>query len=183
MQDMQDRQDMKDVLWAVTSDEPDPGSDPLPEGHVDVIIIGAGFQGLSAALKVAEAGKSAVVIEAGAVGQGASGRNGGQVQPGFGSGVEKIVAGVGGAQGEILRDMLNGTADRLFDIASAYEIACDPRQSGLIIGVHHPAALDAARKDAAARPDMEFWERGRVAEALGTDAYHGAIHDPRGGRC
>jgi glycine/D-amino acid oxidase-like deaminating enzyme len=49
----------------------------------DVVIVGAGFTGLSAALHLAEAGLSVVVLEAKEIGWGASGRNGGQVNPAF----------------------------------------------------------------------------------------------------
>lgn len=45
--------------------------------RVDVAIIGAGFTGANAALRLAEAGLSVAVFEAGAPGWGASGRNGG----------------------------------------------------------------------------------------------------------
>jgi gamma-glutamylputrescine oxidase len=50
---------------------------------VDVAVIGAGFTGLSAALDLAAAGLSVVVLEAGEVGAGASGRNGGLVCSGW----------------------------------------------------------------------------------------------------
>ena len=43
----------------------------------DVVIIGAGFTGLSAALHLSEAGTKVAVLEAGTPGWGASGRNGG----------------------------------------------------------------------------------------------------------
>lgn len=45
----------------------------------DVAIIGGGFAGLSAAIELADRGTSVVLLEAGRVGDGASGRNGGQV--------------------------------------------------------------------------------------------------------
>ena len=58
--------------------------DPLPgDASVDVAIIGGGFTGLSAALHLAEAGTDTVLIEAEEPGWGASGRNGGQVNPGL----------------------------------------------------------------------------------------------------
>lgn len=44
---------------------------------VDVAVIGAGFTGLSAAIKLAESGASVTVLDAEHVGWGASGRNGG----------------------------------------------------------------------------------------------------------
>jgi glycine/D-amino acid oxidase-like deaminating enzyme len=47
------------------------------EARCEVAIIGAGFTGLSAALELAEAGVDVRVLEAGHVGWGASGRNGG----------------------------------------------------------------------------------------------------------
>ncbi len=66
-------------LWAATAK---PGIDSQPfkgSKNVDVAIVGGGFTGLSTALHLAEKGIS--VLEAGEVGWGASGRNGGQVIP------------------------------------------------------------------------------------------------------
>jgi len=61
---------------------------PLPS-RVDVLIIGAGYTGLSAARETAGAGADTWVLEAGALGAGCSGRNGGQVaysiKPSFGA--------------------------------------------------------------------------------------------------
>src|SRR6202790_2532516 len=51
---------------------------PLP-ARVDVLIVGAGYTGLSAARETAAAGAATWVLDAGAVGAGCSGRNGGQV--------------------------------------------------------------------------------------------------------
>src|SRR3546814_11036913 len=47
-----------------------------------VCVIGGGYAGLSAALRLAERGVPVVLLESGPVGWGASGRNGGQVQVG-----------------------------------------------------------------------------------------------------
>ena len=48
----------------------------------DVCVVGAGYTGLSAALHLAQAGRSVVLLEAQRVGFGASGRNGGQLGSG-----------------------------------------------------------------------------------------------------
>lgn len=55
-------------------------------GQADVVIVGSGFTGLSAALTLLRNGRSAVVLERGEPGFGASTRNGGQI----GSGNQKF---------------------------------------------------------------------------------------------
>lgn len=64
-------------------------ADAMPEcvpltgtGSADVVVIGAGYTGLSAALHLAEAGMDVALIEAQRAGFGASGRNGGQLGSG-----------------------------------------------------------------------------------------------------
>ncbi|MEM6358276.1 MAG: FAD-dependent oxidoreductase, partial [Pseudomonadota bacterium] len=69
--------------WWEASLPPEPPR-PSLAGDVatDVAIIGGGFAGLNAARALAEHGIEAVVLEAGAIGWGASGRNGGICGPG-----------------------------------------------------------------------------------------------------
>ncbi len=70
---------------------------PALEGEVraDVVVVGAGYTGLSAALELAQRGYEVVVLEANRVGWGASGRNGGQICTGFSAGLSKIEGWVG----------------------------------------------------------------------------------------
>src|SRR3981189_450289 len=70
-----------DSLWVAATP---PGPDlPALAGDVeaDVVVIGAGFPGLSTALHLREAGVDVAVVEAMEPGWGASGRNNGQVIP------------------------------------------------------------------------------------------------------
>jgi gamma-glutamylputrescine oxidase len=57
----------------------EPTTAPLQEDLVaDVLVVGAGYAGLSAAIELAKRGYRVVVLEADRICSGASGRNGGQ---------------------------------------------------------------------------------------------------------
>jgi gamma-glutamylputrescine oxidase len=61
----------------------------------DVAIVGGGYTGLQAAYNLAEAGVSVVLIEANRFGDGASGRNGGQLGTGQRSWPEELEEKIG----------------------------------------------------------------------------------------
>ena len=67
-----------DPYWWDAAPRETPVAIALP-GECDVAIVGAGYAGLSAALTLARAGRSVVVLEAGAPGEGASSRSGGMI--------------------------------------------------------------------------------------------------------
>src|SRR5215212_7235442 len=66
----------------------------------ETVVVGGGLAGLTTALQLARAGQQVVVLEAQRIGFGASGRNGGFVNPGFATGTDNIaaMAGVDAAQ-------------------------------------------------------------------------------------
>src|SRR5260221_14041307 len=68
--------------WLTTASMPVGTTDALPE-RVDVVVIGAGFTGLSAARTLARRGTQVAVLEANTIGWGASSRNGGMVLTGM----------------------------------------------------------------------------------------------------
>ena len=94
--------DQRRSLWRATAPLA-PATAPL-EGRVDaeVVVVGAGYTGLSCALALAEAGRSVILLEAGDIGHGASGRNGGQVIPGLKHDPDDLVARFGSERGETL---------------------------------------------------------------------------------
>ena len=71
-----------DSYWASVATPLAPFPPLKGEVKADVCVVGGGFTGLSAALQLAGAGYSVVLLEAQRVGFGASGRNGGQVGSG-----------------------------------------------------------------------------------------------------
>lgn len=174
-----------DSLWAATA-VPAAAEPPLQaEERADVCVIGGGFTGLSAALHAAEGGASVALLEAGRVGSGASGRNGGQVIPGLKLDPREIEATFGAERGGRLTDLVGGAADVVFDLVRRHRIECDARQDGWLKACHSEAALRAATltaRDWSRRgAPVEEIDRVRIAELTGTGAYLGGFVDHRGG--
>ena len=151
----------------------------------DVVIIGAGFTGLSTALALAEHGRNAIVLEAGQPGSGASGVSGGQVIPGLRHFDRDLIAAYGLQAGQRAHRFGSEAADRAFAVIARHEIACDAIQSGKIQVADSPAGLaDAHRRFAAweaAGAPVEMFDRSALADRIGTDAYLGGWVDARGG--
>src|SRR2546430_2821156 len=119
-------------LWVATA-RPAPATPPLDMSRqADVAIVGAGYSGLAAALQLAEAGVSVVVLESGEPGWGASGRNGGQVIPGLKWDPDELVAMFGVDAGEQLVRVAGGSADTLFDLVARHGIECEAKRCGWI---------------------------------------------------
>lgn len=82
-------------LWAATA-QPAPALQSLQgDRQCDVVIIGAGYTGLSAARHIAESGREPLIVEANTLAWGASGRNGGVVSPKFRVGFSSLMARFG----------------------------------------------------------------------------------------
>jgi glycine/D-amino acid oxidase-like deaminating enzyme len=89
-------------LWWDDTSFPTLVDSALP-ATADAVIIGAGFTGLCAAAKLIEHGKHVVVIDSGALGEGASGRNAGMIHAGVRRSAAKLEHRYGAA-GRALHD-------------------------------------------------------------------------------
>lgn len=97
----------------------------------DVVILGGGIAGVSAALHLAEAGYKPVLVEARHIGWGASGRNGGQVLPGFATPLHALTRLCGPAVTRQLWEMSCAAVDQLYARIRQHEIPCDPHHGYL----------------------------------------------------
>ena len=174
-----------DSLWAAAT----PPGPSLPEligaQQTDVVVIGAGFTGLSTALHLREAGTDVIVVEAMEPGWGASGRNNGQVIPTLSRPDPDDIIKRHGAVGERFVALLRDSASILFDLARRYQIQAEAEQSGWIQPVHSPGRIKIAErrvkqwsKQGAA---VDLLSREQMREMLGSDAWFGGFWNKTGG--
>ncbi|TGT40967.1 FAD-binding oxidoreductase [Mesorhizobium sp. M8A.F.Ca.ET.165.01.1.1] len=150
-----------------------------------VAIVGGGFTGLSTALHLAEAGDEVCVLEAHQPGWGASGRNGGQVNPGLKYDPDTIEAMFGPDLGQRMIDFSYGAPDFTFGLIKRLSIDCEARQNGTIRAAIRPKPAAAVRATATQckRRGMPvgLLDATAMAARTGTDRYISGMFDARGG--
>jgi glycine/D-amino acid oxidase-like deaminating enzyme len=171
--------------WDQTCDVPER---PALDGDrsCDVVIVGGGFTGISAALHLAQAGVSATVLESRYVGWGASGRNGGFCCLGGGMLDNAALDKRFGREGRDAWRQTEVAAIRLVeDLLECHCIDVDRHSDGETQFAHRPKDFDAMRKDVeyyAENYGLEARLTGPsdlVAEGMNA-GFHGAITVPIG---
>ncbi len=157
------------------------------DGHVqtDVAVVGGGITGLSTALHLAEQGVGVVLLEAEEPGWGASGRNGGQVNPGLKHDPDEVERKFGRDLGGRMNAFAGGAPAFVFDLIRRHAIRCDARQNGTLraaIGAKHAARVCATAEQFARRgAPVEILEGASLERSTGTARYRVAMLDRRGG--
>jgi gamma-glutamylputrescine oxidase len=149
---------------------------------VDVAIVGGGFTGLQAAYTLATRGISVVLVEACRFGDGASGRNGGQLGTGQRSWPEELEEKIGFERSKALFDMAEQAKHYLLDFAAEHSIDIDyiPGQMNVAHKRGHEKEYRANAQIAAERygyPHMTFMDRAETAQRLGSTHYHCGVRD------
>jgi glycine/D-amino acid oxidase-like deaminating enzyme len=150
-----------------------------------VVVIGAGFTGLSAALHLAEQGIEAIVVDANEPGWGASGRNGGQVNPGLKFEPAQIERDFGTALGARMVRLSGDAPSKVFGLIEKHAIDCEARRTGTIRAAFSRESANTLREATLAwkarGAPVEALERDAIARESGCDRYLFAALDRRGG--
>jgi gamma-glutamylputrescine oxidase len=154
--------------------------------RTDVVVVGGGIAGCSAALHLAKRGYRVALLEARTVGYGASGRSGGQTIFGLATSQQTLSAQVGRDDARRLFDMSIEALDLTQSLIRDYAIDCD----------YHPNHVHVAVKPRHVQ-ELQQWARElqedygyRSAQLLNRDElrahvqsarYLGGLIDPRSG--
>jgi gamma-glutamylputrescine oxidase len=156
--------------------------------RADVVVIGGGYTGLHAALNAAERGFSVVLLDAGRIGWGASGRNGGQMIPGWRKGASELVAKFGKAQAKALFELALEARALTLDRIAKHNIRCDLHVNGHLTLAAKPSDLVWMRDEAKMLASVMDYPHARVLSAEEAHAraaapgFHGGLLDEYGGK-
>lgn len=169
-------------FWHTTTPElPGHAGRDLPDA-ADVVVVGGGLMGLSAARRAAELGASVVLLEAERLGFGGSTRNGGMCHPGYKHGVLQLIAEHGEAKGlaiynesvdayEHVRELCTTRVDADFEAGGGLSLAYAPSHAAA-----QAKAVEGLRR---AGIDAHLVPKADLRSEIGTDAYEGGLVNER----
>ncbi len=185
---MDDRTIFAGSLWSALTPQQATGTRLDGSEETDVAIVGGGFLGLSTALHLAEAGVRVTVLEAEAIGFGASGRNTGFVVPSLKTalGPADVAQHLGKTHADNYVRLIGGSGDAVFGLIKRLGIDCAAEQKGWFQPAHSAAMARRLEQRAndwrGSGADVELVSGDEVARRTGLPGYHGAIFVPSGGQ-
>src|SRR5215211_2646666 len=166
-----------DVYW--WSDAPLLAIEPKPvPAAADVVIVGAGYTGLAAAIRLARAGRSVQVFDRQRPGEGASTRNGGITSGNLRPGAAELAKRFGEDRAVAILAEAKAAREDLYRFIGEERIDCDFALTGRFSGAAAPGDYDRLAREAEALNKALGIEAYAVPRAeqhavLGTDFYHG----------
>jgi gamma-glutamylputrescine oxidase len=152
----------------------------------DVVVVGGGFTGISAALAAAEKGFSVILLESRTIGFGASGRNGGQLIPGLRWAMSDIDAEFGRERAKAIFDLAWDGCDAVLNRIKRHGIECDLK-FGHLEAAYRPSHLSDFQREIEFLNNEFGWCTADIVTAndmgshINGGNYHGGIYERRGG--
>ena len=172
-------------LWENTSKEQELFPATPENQTADLLIIGGGFTGCSAALEAVKQGASVVLIECEKIGFGGSGRNVGLVNAGLWLPPKKINSILGKKQGEALISSLGSAPDLVYSIIDENEIDCDPKRNGTLHCAHSEKGMEylieRIKQGQEYGEPLTLFDKSETQNRIGSSKFFGSLHDPRAG--
>ena len=174
--------------YAATADSPISKVRPPLQGaaRADVVVVGGGIAGVSAALHLAKRGYKVALLEARFVGYGASGRSGGQTIFGLAAGQKALAAQVGQSDARRLFDLSIEALDCTQELIREYAIDCDYQGNHVHVATkpRHIRELQDWHQELHEDYDYRsprFLNRDELQSHVRSDLYLAGLLDPRSG--
>ncbi|MGO1120598.1 NAD(P)/FAD-dependent oxidoreductase [Rhodovibrionaceae bacterium A322] len=156
---------------------------PLPK-EADVVIIGAGYSGLHAAVQTARAGLATLVLEAELAGWGCSSRNGGQISTSIKPSHAALTRRYGADKATALLKEGQASLDYVETFVRDEKIDCAFEVVGRFHGAHTPGTYERLAREIevpnpAFKTDAYLVPKSEQHQELKTDVYHGGVVFPR----
>ena len=172
-------------LWENTSEEKGIFSDHLKSQTTDLLIVGGGFTGCSAALEAAKHGARVTLLECQTIGFGGSGRNVGLVNAGLWLPPKKIISILGEKHGEKLISALGSAPDLVFSIIKDNKIKCDPKRNGTLHCAHSEKGMEYLierfKQGELFKEPLTMIDKTETENKVGSSKFIGSLHDSRAG--
>ena len=172
-------------LWGATAIAAPKTAALLEDQETDVAVIGAGFTGLVAALVLRSEGRDVAVLDSGEIGQGCSGRNGGQVNPGWKMDLNEIASHYGRNDAANALTLAKSAVPDLSKLIQGEALDCEFVENGYVQGATGHRGLASINQRAAQWVahgiEAEILSRQAGADLLGTEAYDGVLLHSQGG--
>lgn len=172
-------------FWVEDHPRPaDLGTDSLPT-ETDVLVVGSGLTGISAALRLVGAGRTVTVLDRGEIAGGASSINGGMVSPDVKAGMRAVMSSHGPDLANEIWNASVRSVEIVKDLARLHEIDARINQGGLsALGLDD---RDLAKFSATAKwyrekfgVNWEVLDKTRVSEVARSESFTSALFEPEG---
>jgi glycine/D-amino acid oxidase-like deaminating enzyme len=176
-----------DSYWLDTAPQTLPTCEGPADGQADVVVIGGGFTGLSAALALSKRGANVAVLDAGRIGGGASGRNGGQCNTGVAQDYAALRAQLGVERAQGCYRAYAAAVETVERLIREEQIDCDYLASGKLKLAAKPHHLEHIAQTAElirreVDPDIEVLNKEQVRSEVQSDSFYGGLLQKHGGQ-
>lgn len=172
-------------LWTLTRHSTVEVNILSEEVKTDIAIIGGGYTGTSAALRLAENGVDVTLIEAEYSGFGGSGRNVGLTNAGLWVNPQDVEKAIGSKYAERLNVILSDAPSLVHQLIDDHDIKCEALRNGSLHLAHSEKGMDDLKKKQdqvnARGGSLELLDKDQAFALTAAEKYLGAILDKRAG--